>query len=159
MYKRILIVVNDRTEAQTALNQGLQLAKALSAEVSLLCVTPRLDLGMVAEMGGIPIGVNEDPERELRAQAEALLAKARMQADQAGVRSETHVDVGDAVDCITRYAREHACDLIVAGTDQHNAVMRLLTGSAIPGLITRAPVPVLVCHPQTDAPMGAANST
>ena len=42
----------------------------------------------------------------------------------------------------------HHCDLIVVATEGRNAVMRILLGSVLPGLITAATVPVLVGRPQ-----------
>ena len=43
-------------------------------------------------------------------------------------------------------AADLQCDLIVVASTGSNAVMRLLTGSVIPGLITHSRVPVLVCR-------------
>ena len=45
-------------------------------------------------------------------------------------------------------AVRHHCDLIVVATEGRNAVMRILSGSVLPGLITAATVPVLVGRPQ-----------
>lgn len=43
-------------------------------------------------------------------------------------------------------AVDEGCDLIVLGHRGSNAVMRLLTGSLVPGLITAATIPVLICR-------------
>jgi fructose/tagatose bisphosphate aldolase len=51
----------------------------------------------------------------------------------------------DDAKAIVTAAQKRRCDLIVVGSEGRNAVLRLMMGSVIPGLITAAPVPVLIC--------------
>ncbi|MBK6471149.1 MAG: universal stress protein [Betaproteobacteria bacterium] len=53
---------------------------------------------------------------------------------------------GTSAKDIARIAVDQACELIVVAHRGSNAVMRLLTGSLIPGLITAAATPVLICR-------------
>ena len=55
-------------------------------------------------------------------------------------------------DGVVALAGQRGCDLILVGTEGGNAVTRLLTGSSVPGLITRAGVPVMVCHAHDPCP-------
>jgi nucleotide-binding universal stress UspA family protein len=60
--------------------------------------------------------------------------------------------VGDGEDDargIIDAARERDCDVIVVACEGRNALVRLLNGSVVPGLISASPVPVLVCRDGT----------
>jgi nucleotide-binding universal stress UspA family protein len=59
---------------------------------------------------------------------------------------------------VVALAGQRSCDLIVVGTEGGNAVTRLLTGSTVPGLITRAEVPVMICHATDSRPAGEASA-
>ena len=77
------------------------------------------------------------------------------EAEVAGVMSNRSMSSGtDDALSIADAAVRHRCDLIVVATEGRNAVMRILTGSVLPGLITAATaatVPVLVCRPESAA--------
>jgi nucleotide-binding universal stress UspA family protein len=146
MYRRIMIVIADRPEAKAALDEGVELARVHGAEVLLVHVLPYPNAGLAAELGVVSAPAPQDAERALREFGDRLLADARARAERLGVSRRMLVLNGDPVSSITGAARERLCDLIVAGAEPRNAVMRILTGSVIPGLITQAPVPVLVCH-------------
>jgi hypothetical protein len=59
---------------------------------------------------------------------------------------------GIAAKDIAGMAVDEACDLIVVGHRGRNAVMRLLSGSLVPGLITAAAIPVLICRDAENPP-------
>lgn len=61
---------------------------------------------------------------------------------------------GPAGQTLAALADTAACDLIVAAHEGHNALLQLLSGSLLPGLVTAAAVPVLVCRDRDRA--GAA---
>lgn len=148
MYRRILVVVTDQPESQAAVREGIGLAQVHGAELLFFSALPNYAGPVVDLMPALPSSVTEEAEREIRRHAERQLSEARLKADASGVRSQTLVAVGtDPVTFITATARDRLCDLIVVGTEPRNALMRILTGSVIPGLITQAKVPVLVCHP------------
>lgn len=148
MYTRILAVVDKRPEARAAVIEATALAQAQGAELVFFTALPRYTLP-IADM---PEFVDVSPqqfEREARAEAERLLAGATAVADKAGVRSRTVCGGGDdAAEAIIEVARRRRCELIVVTSEGRNAVLRLLAGSVIPGLITASPVPVLVCKPR-----------
>lgn len=80
-----------------------------------------------------------------KANADRLLAAASLAADRAGLKSRRVIGSGeDDAYCIVEAARKQRCNLSVIATGGRNALMRLMLGSVIPGLITSSPVPVLV---------------
>lgn len=155
MLKKILIVVDDRPSSQIAIRTGIDLAKDHQASILFFHpyqshVFPGSDL-----MPALAI----DPE-ELRskesAKAHKLLTAASKQAELAGVPSARASGSGlDSSQCVADAAYTRHCDLIVVGTEGRSALMRLIKGSMVPGLISWADVPVLVCR---EAPRGASMS-
>lgn len=144
MYQRILIVVDQREFARAALQEGLRLAAHYGSEVTFFTMLPAYPM----PIGDVPLydGVStREFEQAARAGAERVLAAAHVAADKAGVVARGSVGKGDdpvkaAVDVIKR----RKIDLAVVASEGRNALMRLLTGSIIPGLITQSPVPVLI---------------
>jgi nucleotide-binding universal stress UspA family protein len=152
MYRNILVVVADHPSSQVAIEHGVGLAKALSSKVLFAHV---LHQYVVAVTDMIPV-VTDAPEefsREAAALGGRLLDGALAVAQKAGVAAEKMVlDAPNETDGVVALAGQRSCDLIVVGTEGGNAVTRLLTGSTVPGLITRAGVPVMVCHPNDPCP-------
>lgn len=89
---------------------------------------------------------SKDFERDTREKGSQLLARASSLATLEGVQSFRAMGFSeDDSKCVADAAVLHHCDLIVVGTEGRNALVRLLTGSIVPGLITAASVPVMVC--------------
>lgn len=152
MYDSILIVVDDRASSRTALREGLSLARVHGAELVFFTVLPRYVIP-AADVPPIVLDSPVDFERNARAQAERLLAGAQARARRLKVASRAVMGSGeDDADCIIDAAEREQCDLVVIASEGRNAVMRLLTGSAIPGLITASPVPVMVVKQRPRAP-------
>ena len=144
MYKKILIVVGAGPTSRAAVSEGVALAKVHDAEALFFSVLPRYVVP-VADMPFIGMPSPEDFQRDATASAERLLAAATVLADKAGVRSKHALGAGfDDAECIVEAARKRRCSLIVVASAGSNAVMRLLSGSVIPGLITQSTIPVLV---------------
>lgn len=145
MFKRILIVVDPRPVARAAITDGVAMARAHGAEALFFTVLPRYSVPVT----DAPPFVLESPQefqQAAKANADRLLAAAEVQAARAGVKSQVAVGSGeDDARCIVEAARKRRCDLIVVASEGRNALLRLLLGSVIPGLITTSPVPVLVC--------------
>lgn len=152
MYKRIMIVLDQHEGTRAALAEGLRLADAHGGEVTFFTALARAPLPITDAPFHDP-GAQLEFDAAARTAADELLAHAGAAAEKAGVMSHgVAVDAEDEVAAIVELARRRRCELIVAGSEGQNAVVRLLTGSVIPGLITSSPVPVLVCKP----PEGAA---
>lgn len=147
MYQRILIVVDGRQAAKAAIREGTALAASQAAEALFFAVLPRMTTTFADADVFATVSADEFMQ-SARENAERLLQEASRFADEAGVRSRTLLGNGDDdAKCVIEAAQKSGCDIIVIASQGRNAVMRLLTGSAIPGLITASPMPVLVCKP------------
>lgn len=145
MFKHILIVVDSRPVSRASVKKGVALAKVHGSKLLFFHALPRYPVAQVEVMAWNILS-EEDFDREARAGAERFLAAAAVVADKAGVSHQSVMDRGeDEAKCIVRMAQRRRCDLIVVGSEGRNAVLRLMMGSVIPGLITAAPMPVLVC--------------
>ena len=146
MYRKILVLVDEREATQTAIRQAIAMARIHRADILFFCILPRYVFATFDMLPAVALSP-EAFQRQAHDHAHTLLAAASRLAEQAGVQSFGAMGSGtDDVQCICEMAEHRHCDLIVVGTDGHNAVMRLLSGSVIPGLITAATVPVLVCR-------------
>jgi nucleotide-binding universal stress UspA family protein len=127
------------------------------AEVIFLSLLPHYVIP-VAEVAMSAVPGPAEFQRAATATANRLLAAATVVADKAGVRSRTVVGTGvDDADCIFDEARQRRCGLIVVGSMGRNAVLRLLTGSVIPGLITVSTIPVLIVRERGAASKAATS--
>jgi nucleotide-binding universal stress UspA family protein len=144
MFKRILIVVDRQAVAGAAISEGLSMARSHGAEVVFLCVLPRYAVP-VADMPPPPTISPQEFMKEAKSTADVLLADAAESAEKAGVTSRSAVGSGeDEARCIAQEAQASRCELIVVASEGRNALLRLLTGSVVPGLVTSSPMPVLV---------------
>lgn len=145
MYRRIMIVVDDKPAAQAAIDEGTSLAARHGAEAVYLALMPAYPVALADEMSVSSIAPEAFRQAAL-AQADQVLSAAMSTALRAGVVArKTHGPEGGDARCIVEAARRRQCDLIVVGSEGSNAVVRLLNGSLVPGLITAADMPVLVC--------------
>ncbi|TSA12504.1 MAG: universal stress protein [Comamonadaceae bacterium] len=147
MHKRIMIVVNDQASCQCAITQGIEMARVHRAEVVFLYVLPNYEY---PEMNSIGVLSPDQFIRDAREVASRVLQAASVQAENSEVFSVSVVGTTEhpAV-YVAEEADKRRCSLIVVATEGRNAVMRLLTGSIVPGLITNASVPVMVCPQET----------
>ncbi len=143
MYKNLLIAIDGSELAGKALAQGLELAKAIGARVTIVNVTPpwsSIAVGEVAVM--FP---PEEYDANMQAAAKQLLDKAVAEAQGAGVTAET-VAASDAhaYRAILDVAGDKGCDLIVMGSHGRKGIAGLLLGSETTKTLTHGKIPVLV---------------
>lgn len=143
MYKHLLIPVDGSELSEKALAQGLDLAKALAARVTLLHVTPpwsSIAVGEVAVM--FPPA---EYEANMAKAAKQLLDRAAASAKSVGVTTES-VQVVDPQphNAILKCAGEKGCDLIVMGSHGRRGIAGLLLGSVTQKTLTHGKIPVLV---------------
>ena len=155
MYKRIMILVDDSAVTQLALREGTALAAAHGAEAVYLGLTAS-DSASSAGFATFGVVAPEDFHQAAVARTEELLDEAMVHAESVGVlahrfSSQSNADARSVVES----ARRRRCDLIVVGADNHNAVVRLLNGSLLPGLITASTVPLLICKQRATAQTAA----
>lgn len=145
-YRRVLVVLEDDEFAQSAVVEGIELARVAHADVVFLQLlvelqTPPIDVAGIVHMRG------QHLQRASQMASERRAAAAMRAASKAGVPAKVASGwVARSGAGIAAAAEELSCDLIVVATDGHNAVARLLMGSVIPGLVTAATASVMVCR-------------
>lgn len=143
---RILVILESSDSMGVACAQGLDLAQELAADLLFVHITPP-SMGPVVDMAGMIMGMDDQLAAEIQLQSHRLLGSACRLAAKKGLTARgTSLPAGTTAKDIARIAANRACDLIVVGHCGGNAVMRLLSGSLIPGLITAAAIPMLICR-------------
>jgi nucleotide-binding universal stress UspA family protein len=145
MYKNLLIATDGSELATKALEQGLGLAKALGAKVTIVTVTEPWTAAVSGEMAiAFPI---EDYEKGCVASAERVLSAASEVAGKVGVAFETrHVKDQFPAEGIVEAAKANGADLIVMASHGRRGMTRLLLGSQANKVVTHSTVPVLICR-------------
>ncbi len=141
MYKRILLAYDGSEAGQKALLDCDEIAQWSKAQLHLVAVMPP----PAALIGGEGFVYDTRGEEEERKRYEAVLAEGLRRLAESGHRAQGEVVMGDAVDEITRYARETQADLIVVGHKHLDSwAARWWRGSVSKTLIEHAPCSVLV---------------
>ena len=141
MYKRILLAYDGSQAGQKALLDCDEIAQWSKSELFLVAVMPP----PAALIGGEGFVYDTRGEEEERKRYEAILAEGLRRLGDSGHRVRGEVVMGDAVDEITRYAKEVDADLIVVGHKHLDSwAARWWRGSVSKTLIEHAPCSVLV---------------
>lgn len=148
MYKHILLSTDGSEVAQKGIDQGLSLAKALGAKVTIITVTEQLHTyaGLAGGVGWIPAH-DEMVEYEAgrKEAADRVLAEAKAAADRLGVEAETlHVPDAQPAEAILAAAKGRGCTLIAMSSHGRRGLDHLLLGSQTSEVLAHSPIPVLV---------------
>lgn len=147
MYDRILVAIDGSALAKKGLEQGLALARALGAEVTILTASdPPMTMGVdAAGFAVTEFALAEELEKEAQRQSNAVLAEAAAVAQKDGVPHKTvYVPRTRPADAIIDYAARSGIDLIVMASHGRRGVQRVLLGSQTNEVLTRSHIPVLV---------------
>ena len=145
MYKHLLVAIDGSELAQNALEQGIALAKALDAKVTIVTVTEPWH-AFTAGDGTVIFPIEEYETNITQWALETLRAAAKVAAD-ADVACETiHVEENYPADGIIETAKQQQCDLIVMGSHGRRGLTRLLLGSQANQVVTHSTQPVLICR-------------
>jgi len=142
LFKKIIIATDGSKRTQNAVQTGLELAAAQQSAVYAVYVVDTVTFTSV------PMDVTwENMYQLLKEEGEAAVGKVK-EAAPAGVSVETHVLEGNPALEITKFAKDHDCDLIVVGTLGKSGIDRILLGSVAEKVVRIAPCPVLVIKSQ-----------
>lgn len=145
MYKHLLVAIDGSELARNALEQGIDLAKALNAKVTIVTVTEPWNASTVGD--GMVIFPIEEYETKITQWALETLSNAAMVAADATMACETiHVKKFYPADGIIETAEQKQCDLIVMGSHGRRGLTRLLLGSQANHVVTHSTKPVLICR-------------
>ena len=148
MYKNILIATDGSELAAKAMQQGLQLAKALKAQATAVAVTESWNAMEIARQ--VESRVENPVERYEKGAAEwaaKVLAGAQTTANSLGTPLKTvHIKDSEPAEGILEAAKSNGCDLIVMASHGRRGVAKLLLGSQAVKVLTHGKVPVLICR-------------
>ena len=141
MYKRILVAYDGSEAGQKALLDSQELAQWSNAELHLVAVMPPAS----ALIGGEGYVYDPRIEEEERREYKNILEEGLRRLSDTGRAASGEVLVGDAVDEISRYAKNIDSDLVVVGHKHLGSwAARWWRGSVSKALIEHAPCSVLV---------------
>lgn len=143
MFSHILVAVDESPQAASALDLAIELAKTLSASITLLHV---IDPGSVASAAS-DVGaasVMEIEIDELQAAGHELLDATSAKVRAAGIAVDSTLRDGIPAATIVDTAKRTNSDLIVIGTHGRHGVARAFLGSCAEGVLRDSTVPVLV---------------
>ncbi|MAI48873.1 MAG: universal stress protein [Hyphomicrobiaceae bacterium TMED74] len=146
MFKHILIATDGSELSELAVDQGLDLAKAMSASVTVVTVTePHPVVGSFETTLAFP---TEEYEKGAELLASKRLAHVAEKAAAMGVTcNKEHVKDVEAAEGILQTAEQRQCDVIIMSTRSRRGLSRMLLGSQANKVVTQSPIPVLVCPP------------
>ena len=144
MFTHILIATDGTELSETAVEQGITLAKVLGSKITFVHVTEPWAAAVAGEWAIVfPV---EEYERAAAANAKAILAQASKAASAAGLACDTvHVKDQFAAEGIIEEAKKRACDLILMASHGRRGFARFLLGSQATRVLTQSTVPVLIC--------------
>ena len=135
MYDRIVIAVDGSDEARRAAKRGLELAKAVEAEVTVVSVLERKTLRLTE---------TAEEKRQLRERGEEALAEIETLATEVGHTVRTELLEGKPAAQIREHAATTDAELLVVGRQGRTGLGRRLLGGVTEQLLHRSDVPVLV---------------
>ena len=146
MTKRIFVAIDNSTTAQKALDEAIQLARALGAS---LCIATAADEGPLTQHGmGLGTYIDIDKiKQEMRTAGQALLTQAVAKASTAGCQAEPMFIESTQrrlADMIVNAATQWNADLIVMGTHGRRGFERLLVGSVAEHMVRIATTSLLL---------------
>jgi nucleotide-binding universal stress UspA family protein len=144
-YRTILVGTDGSESSFGAVDRAAQLAAATGATLLLATAySPMPDrerLAAADRLGDLAYKVQGSTP------ADDALRAARERAVAAGAKDIEHAAVeGDAVDVISRLARERSADLIVVGNRGLNSLAGRILGSVPADLSHRSPCDILIVH-------------
>jgi nucleotide-binding universal stress UspA family protein len=148
MYANILLSTDGSDVARKGVKQGIALAKALNAKVTVITVTEAqpVDYGSGHASGWIPSDAEVASfDAACKEYAGKVLDEARAMADQIGISAELlHVPNAYPATAIIETAKSRGCDLIVMASHGRRGLSKLLLGSQTSEVLVNGSVPVLV---------------
>lgn len=138
MYRRILVPTDGSPCSEHAVSQAARLARALGAEVTVLCV---VDVFAKVRDGLVDAArVVEEAHRE----AKGAVGRAEALARQAGATVHGEILDGRPNEEIVR--RAHDFDLVVMASHGKGLMKRLVLGSVFQGVLPHLARPLLVIN-------------
>jgi nucleotide-binding universal stress UspA family protein len=147
MYQHILIPTDGSELSQMAIREGVALAKALGARVTVVTVTTPFHVFAVS-----PAMVTDTPEqykKHMAARADRYLDVAKTIAAAASVPCEfVHIEHEQPYQAIIDTAQNRGCDAIQMASHGRRGMSAIVLGSETLKVLTHSAIPVIVCRRQ-----------
>ena len=144
MYKHILIPTDGSELSKLALEEGVALAKALDAHVTIMTVTTPFHV-----ITANPVMLTDTPQRY----TEHMAAIAGQYLDEgkkiaaAGVECDlAHIEHEHPYKAIIDTAQKQGCDAIQMASHGRRGISAVLLGSETLKVLTHSTIPVIVCR-------------
>jgi len=141
MYKRILIATDGSDKSLKAAEEGMELAKALGAQVIALNVINEVVIASAVRQLGAD---RKEVETKLETAGRKAVDSLKAMGAKAGVAVATIVRIGAPANAVIDTAGAEKADLIVMGSHGESGASKLLIGSVVQKVLYWATVPVLV---------------
>ena len=141
MYKRILSATDGSDKSSLAAQAGIDLAKALGAEVLALNVINEVVVASAVRQLGSD---RKEVEDKLMASGQKAVDSLNKMGSAAGVKVDPIVRMGSPANMVIDVARTEGADLIVMGSHGESGASKLLIGSVVQKVLDLATIPVLV---------------
>jgi nucleotide-binding universal stress UspA family protein len=141
MYKRILIATDGSDKSKKAAEEGLELAKALGAQVIALNVINEVVIASAVRQLGAD---RKDVESKLERAGGKAVDELKAMGAKMGVNVDTIVRIGAPANTVIDTAGAEKADLIVMGSHGESGASKLLIGSVVQKVLYWATIPVLV---------------
>jgi nucleotide-binding universal stress UspA family protein len=145
MYQRILIATDGSQLSKKAVTHGLDLARALKAQVVAFYAVPHYPTQYFE--GAVVWDADQIArfEKNWADTGQGIVDAVQEQAQKRGLEAQGALVKSDAVaESIIKAAKRHKCDLIVMASHGRKALQRMLLGSETLTVLTHSHVPVLV---------------
>jgi len=146
MYTHILLPTDGSELSKMALREGVDLAKALRAKVTVVTVTPPFQVsGFISPP--MLADTRDQYQKQMAALAGEILDVARRIAAAAGVACDVvHVENEHPYQAIINTAQVWGCDAILMASHGRRGMSAIVLGSETLKVLTHSAIPVIVCR-------------
>lgn len=141
MYKRILIATDGSDKSKKAAEEGMELAKALGAQVIALNVINEVVIASAVRQLGSD---RKEVEERLKVAGEKAVDNIKAMGTKMGVNVDAIVTIGAPANTVIDMAGAEQADLIIMGSHGESGATKLLIGSVVQKVLYWATIPVLV---------------
>lgn len=139
VHSNILIAVDGSKFSEEAAHAGIELAKALKATATFLCVVDISNLVSNASVGGV---IDAEILKIYHEEAEKVVDSVAKKCTYEKIKKLT--PEGIPAETIMRTAKSEKADMIVMGTHGRTGLRHLLIGSVAENVVRHSHIPVLV---------------
>ncbi len=142
LFDRILVPIDGSDQSIKALEKALQIAKKFDGKITLIhAYSPQL-IALPSEF--VRAETTSKVAEVFRETGVNILADAQTRAEEHGVKVETMLKAGQAVETIIEASRKGSFDLIVMGARGLSPMKEMLLGSVSHGVTAHARIPILI---------------